>query len=149
MTNLPYPKIRQVALESCGRPVFELLEDFDVTIRHGKHGIYTFSKPAWSLTDFGSVPKPLWWFVNPLDMRFSVSFLVHDDMFEDACPRVQADSMQLVVASHYGATPWKRLCVYTVLRALSWTAWPSKGIEDRRPKVIEAVAAIRSGPMEE
>ena len=146
VTNLPYPKIRQVPIESGGRPVFELLESFEFSMRMGKHGAYTFHKPQGALTDFGSVPRLLWWFVNPLDMRFSVSWLIHDDMFENCCPRVQADSMQLVVASHYGATPWKRLCVYTVLRALSWTAWPSKGIEDRRKEVV---AAIRSGPHEE
>lgn len=144
----PYPTIRQVPLESGGRPVFELLEDFEFTMPLGTRGEFRFRKPKGVLIDFGSVPRILWPIVNPLDMHLSVSFFVHDDLYlEDSkCPRVQADSMQRIVAAYYNATWAEQMRVYTALRLFGWMCYPSKGIADRRPQVV---AAIRSGPNEE
>lgn len=127
---LPYPEIRQLPRTSGGRAVFELVEDFELAMPIGRHGTFVFARAAGSLTDFGSVPMPLWPIVNPLDPQLSVAFLVHDDLYgvDSGCTRSQADAMLRVVAAYYGARLHKQLKVYATLRVFGWLCYPSRGI---------------------
>lgn len=123
-TDLPYPLIRQIPGHRGGRALFELTEDFAFGMPLGAHGVFRWSAPAGRVTDFGSVPWFLWPLANPLSDHLSVSFLVHDDLCDDpTCPRVQADSMQRIIADHYGAGRWEQLKIYVALRLYAWARY--------------------------
>jgi hypothetical protein len=127
---LAYPEIRQLPQACGGRAVFELTKPFKLVMPIGQHGVFTFERDAGAITDFGSVPLPLWPIVNPLDPQLSVAFLVHDDLYgeDSGCTRAQADAMLRVVAAYYGASIYKQAKVYSVLRAFGWACYPSRGI---------------------
>ena len=145
---LPYPVIRQVGECGGSRPVFEVVQDFSVWVNIGDDSQFSACIPKGTLTDFASVPRCLWWLINPMDHEVVVAGLVHDGAYlkGSGVSRSQADTVLRLVMDFYGARWWKQWVVCTAVRLCGWMCYPSEGIEDRRPRVI---AAIRSGPHEE
>jgi len=116
MLELKYPKVQQTGKTVNGRAEFILLEDFSLSISMGSSE-YTYFIAKDTTTDFGSVPRLLWFIVNPLDPQFVVGFLIHDDLYSNKnISRFFADSVLRYIGGLYGASTLKQLAVYYAVR---------------------------------
>lgn len=94
--------------------------------------------PAGFVTDFASIPKPLWWWFSPHDY-YSKAAVVHDYLYwTQLCTREQADNLLLIAMQESGVAPVKRKAVYLGVRAGGWAAWEANQKEraQGQPRVL-------------
>lgn len=84
----------------------------------------------WFVTNFGSIPRLLWWFLNPTQY---ISYVLHDNLYARKCihrygeieeiSRKEADVELYKALRVEGMWLVKALMVYVALRAFGWYAW--------------------------
>lgn len=78
--------------------------------------------PAGTLTDFASIPRPLWPVYPP--SRYGQPATVHDWLYTtQECSRREADEVFLEAMKCCGAPYLRRYAFYWSLRAFGWAAW--------------------------
>lgn len=115
-------------IEFSGPGIFELLPNgssakmmSDLSlIQNGK---VVLTVPKGFVTDFASVPRPLWSIFPPMG-KYSLAAIFHDYLY--ACgllSRKGADKLFLVLMKHLGVPYWKRQSMYWGVRLGGWVAW--------------------------
>lgn len=114
--SIPAPTVKPFA----DNKAWVLVEDLRYSI--GTTGV-TIVVPAGFVTDFASIPKPLWWWFSPHDF-YSKAAVVHDYLYwTQRCTREQADNLLLIAMQESDVSPVKRKAVYLGVRAGGWAAW--------------------------
>ena len=80
--------------------------------------------PAGFITDFASVPRPLW-SIFPKNGEYKLASVVHDFLYwTRACPRQeQADNLFHIAMQELGVPPWRRNAVYAAVATFGNAAW--------------------------
>jgi hypothetical protein len=79
--------------------------------------------PAQFLTDFASVPRPLWWLFPPWG-RYGNAAVVHDYLYwEQSRRRAEADVIFLEAMGVLGVSASTRYTLYLAVRAGGWWGW--------------------------
>ncbi len=91
--------------------------------------------PAGFVTDFASVPWPLWSFIRPWG-KWGKAAVLHDFMYQTrewrnvgdfgAWGRYVADNIFLEAMKELGVARWRRNLMYWGVRAFGWLAWRKK-----------------------
>ena len=99
--------------------------------------------PNGFVTDFASVPRPLWWLVPPQDSRIAIPALVHDYLYRTHwISRRMCDEAIYLLMKHRGAGLFFRLAVFYALRVFGWYAWrksTQRCTADLKKKGVEAL----------
>lgn len=120
-------------LDKSQRPLFELVEDYHYRLGPG----CVVTVPSGYITNFGTIPRWLWWWMSPTDLREAA--IVHDFMcneyFNDddkpgyaGYSRWLADSVLYEAMARLGFGWLNRAAVFAAVRihamVLSDTKWP-------------------------
>ena len=82
--------------------------------------------PAGFVTDFASVPRPLWWWINYWGKHGKAAVL-HDHCYQTHCrTRREADDIFYEAMLVGGTRPWKARVMYLAVRLFGWLAWGSE-----------------------
>jgi len=79
--------------------------------------------PNGFITDFASVPRPLWAIIPP-DGKYTQAAVLHDYLYQKKffsrkrCDMVFNEAMKIL-----GVPLWKRRVMYRALRIFGWIAW--------------------------
>jgi len=85
------------------------------------HNIITV--PVGFVTDFASVPRPLWWLI-PFHGKFTKGSVIHDWLYQThQCTRKEADDIFYEAMLVGGTCPWKAKLMHIAVRMFSWLAW--------------------------
>lgn len=102
--------------------LFELMEDFALPVDRGMIRI-----PAAFSFDAGSVPRPAWFAISPLDLGV-VAVLVHDWLYrtggqQGLLSRGEADRLFLEHMKAEGVSWWRRRLAYLAVRVAGGGSW--------------------------
>lgn len=108
---------------------WKLLEPFDW---------YGITVPAGFVTDFASIPRPFWFFINPVG-RIKPAAIVHDYLYHlrgeyelERFTRKEVDQIFLEIMKRVGMPFLKRQAAYRAVRAFGWMYWNKpKGESDQ------------------
>jgi hypothetical protein len=100
-----------------------LVESVEYSI--GNSGVI-ISVPKGFVTDFASIPQPLWSFGLSPYGRFSKAAIVHDYLYwKQDCTREQADNLLLIAMKESGVSNSQQREIYLGVRAGGESAWES------------------------
>ncbi len=117
-----------------------LVESVDYSI--GNSGVI-ISVPKGFVTDFASIPQPLWSFGLSPYGRFSKAAIVHDYLYwTQDCTREQADNLLLIAMKESGVSRSQQDEIYLGVRAGGEAAWESNR-KDRAAGLIKIIPADR------
>lgn len=95
----------------------KLLEQFDFVVA----GI-TISVPEGFITDYASVPRPLWALASPNDYKRAA--VAHDFLYaRGATTQLIADAIFQWLLTREGCPTWKAWVMYYSLRLFGFKAW--------------------------
>jgi hypothetical protein len=113
-----------------------LVETVEYSI--GNSGV-TIIVPKGFVTDFASIPQPLWSFGLSPYGRFSKAAIVHDYLYwKQDCTREQADNLLLIAMKESGVSRSQQSEIYVGVRAGGETAWESNR-KDRAAGLIKII----------
>jgi hypothetical protein len=98
----------------------------------------TIEIPAGFVTDFASIPSPLWGILGPHG-RYSRAVAVHDFLYwSQSCTREQADNLLMIQMKELGVSRGQRWVIYHGVRIGGQFAWDANGRElaAGRPKIV-------------
>jgi hypothetical protein len=107
-----------------------ITDDFQYDVGHEGSGD-TVKVPQWMVTDFASVPKPIWWFAAPWG-RHGHAAVVHDagyylqDRSRAAYDRIFLEGMEVLEVGRF-----KRRVMYLAVRWFGWLAWRASARRSR------------------
>lgn len=119
---------------SPNKQLYELLENF--SYESDKLG-FVVTAPAGMVTDFASIPRPVWNIIDPEDPRIGWGSVIHDILYKlqgdmggglPVVSREQADATLRECMEVCGASGWIRHSVYWALRAGGGKAWENPTI---------------------
>jgi hypothetical protein len=117
-----------------------LVESVDYSI--GNSGV-VISVPKGFVTDFASIPQPLWSFGLSPYGRFSKAAIVHDYLYwTQNCTRQQADNLLLIAMKESGVSRSQQDEIYLGVRAGGEAAWESNR-KDRSAGLIKIIPGDR------
>ncbi|WP_460160726.1 DUF1353 domain-containing protein [Pseudomonas sp. S2_B10] len=88
----------------------------------GSSGTYV-TIPAGFVTDYASIPKPLWTIASP-HSDYSEAATIHDYLYwTQSCTRLQADNIFLIAMKEEGVGGFKRWAVYRAVRGAGQSSW--------------------------
>jgi hypothetical protein len=108
-------QVEKITGESCGRQKFILAKPlrFTLSTNGGRVGV---TVPAGFVTDFASVPRPLWPIFPPAG-AWCEAAVVHDYLYSSkACSRFLADALFRECMAHCGVPVWRRMLMYYAVR---------------------------------
>jgi len=99
-----------------------VLEEMDYEVGNVGSG-EKIEVPMGMMTDFGSVPKPLWGIISPIG-RATRGFVLHDYLYQQQTyTRFKSDNILLEALEVLGLNWFKRWSIYLGVRAGGWVAW--------------------------
>jgi hypothetical protein len=117
-----------------------LVESVEYSI--GNSGVI-ISVPKGFVTDFASIPQPLWSFGLSPYGRFSKAAIVHDYLYwKQDCTREQADNLLLIAMKESGVSSSQQREIYLGVRAGGESAWESNR-KDRAAGLIKIIPGDR------
>ena len=85
---------------------------------------YSYVIPVGFITDFASVPRPLWWFISPTDKTVIRASLLHDYLYRTGSrTRKDADYLFHLKLLEDGTPRWKAKLMYLAVRIFGKRAW--------------------------
>lgn len=79
--------------------------------------------PKGFITDFASVPRPLWPIIDPVG-KHGKAAVIHDYCYATACyPRLRSDAIFLEGMEVLNVELWKREVMYKAVVWCGWWAW--------------------------
>jgi hypothetical protein len=108
----------------------------------------TITVPKGFVTDFASIPQPLWSFGLSPNGKYSKAAIIHDYLYwTQLCTRLQADNILMIAMKESRVSPTTRQLIYGGVRLGGSKAWNDNAKERQRglPKVIP-VADLEFGP---
>lgn len=121
--------------DSRSRPLFQLIEPYEYRLGPGS----TITIPAGYITNFGTIPRWLSWWISPSQLREAA--IVHDYMCNEVFAGSQvltysgysrwlADAVLYEAMARLGFGWWKRATVFAAVRgyaiATGNTKWPER-----------------------
>lgn len=94
--------------------------------------------PAGFVTDYASIPRPLWSLYSPHD-QYSRAAIVHDYLYwAQLCTREQSDNLFLIAMKESKVPETTRNAVYLGVRGRGSSSWDDNGNERRanKPRVV-------------
>jgi hypothetical protein len=117
-----------------------LVENVEYSI--GNSGVI-ISVPKGFVTDFASIPQPLWSFGLSPYGRYSKAAIVHDYLYwKQDCTREQSDNLLLIAMKESGVSSSQQSEIYLGVRAGGESAWVSNR-KDRAAGLIKIIPADR------
>ena len=108
-------KLVKVDGESCGRQLWQLTRSLRFTLSVNG-GSIRVSVPEGFVTDFASVPRPLWP-VFPPQGQWCEAAVVHDYLYSSrTCSRFLADALFRESMHQLGVPLWRRVVMYYAVR---------------------------------
>ena len=129
--RIPSPTVKPFA----DNQAWLLVEKLTYSI--GQSGISN-TVPQGFVTDFASIPKPLWSYLSPHG-RYSKAAIVHDYLYwVQDCTREEADNILLIAMKESGVSSAQQKEIYLGVRAGGWYAWDANRKErvNGLPRVI-------------
>ena len=75
------------------------------------------------ITDFASVPQPLWWLIPPWG-KYGKAAIVHDYLYQhQTVSREDADRIFLEAMGVLKVKNWRKYPMYLAVRLFGWVAW--------------------------
>ncbi len=107
------------------------MDDTKISVTVGNKR-YIYIVPVGFITDFASVPRPLWWFVSPTDKTVIRASLLHDYLYRTGSrSRKEADYLFYLKLLEDGTPKWKAWIMYQAVRLFGKRAWGKyRRIED-------------------
>lgn len=103
-----------------GRQKYRLLEPFV----YDSNLLGRIEIPAGFLTDFASIPRILWRYLDPEDSAIQFASLVHDYLyFTQPCSREVADKVMVEAMEISGARWDQRVVAYRAVRLFGGSHW--------------------------
>jgi hypothetical protein len=100
---------------------WKVLESFDYDI--GQPGGEKITVPEGTLTDFGSIPRPLWGIISPIG-NATRAFVLHDYNYQSQVyTRFKCDNILLESMGVLNVGKLKRIAIYLGVRCGGWVAW--------------------------
>ncbi len=101
-----------------------LMDDVKISIDCGEIKRAYFI-PKGFVTDFASIPRPLWWFASPTDYPVLRASLLHDYLYRTGhrIDRKYADKLFYKLMVEDGMPRWKAKLVYWAVRIFAKRAW--------------------------
>lgn len=99
----------------------------------------TITVPKGFITDFASIPQPLWSLGLSPHGQYSRAAVVHDYLYwTQACSRDQADRLLVVAMKESSVGMFDETAIYTAVSKFGWKAWRSNQQERKKrlPKVL-------------
>lgn len=94
-------------------------------------GDKTITVPSGFVTDFASVPRPVWW-LFPKWAKYGNAAVVHDWLYwSQAVSRKVADQAINEGMKDMDVSPVSRWLIYAALRLFGWKAWRSNAAAKR------------------
>lgn len=79
--------------------------------------------PVGFITNFASVPRPLWPIIGPID-RHAKAATLHDYLYSiQECSRIEADRVFKEALKACKVKPWKVKAMYYAVRLFGWSCW--------------------------
>jgi hypothetical protein len=105
--------------------------------------------PAGFVTDFASIPRPLWASLSPVD-DYKLAAVVHDYLYWfQPCTRQEADNLLVIAMTEEGVAERYRTSIYRGLRLGGAQAWNgNRAKRDAGEIKIVPLAAGRPGALE-
>lgn len=130
----------QIPISPAVRPsgnnrAFVLLEPMNYEV--GSTGIF-INVPAGFVTDYASVPSPLWGLYSPHE-QYSRAAVVHDYLYwTQYCTRLQADNLFMIAMKESDVNALTREAVYSGVRLSGKGPWEQNTSErlQEKPKVV-------------
>lgn len=92
----------------------------------------TLRIPPGFVTDFASIPRPLWSVLAPWD-EYKLSAVIHDYLYwAQPCTKSQADNLLFIAMQEEGVAAWKRNVVYAGVAAGGQRAWDANKARRKR-----------------
>jgi hypothetical protein len=98
----------------------------------------TIMVPRGFVTDFASIPRPLWAMLSPVG-DYKLAAIVHDYLYWfQPCTRAQSDNILAIAMKEQGVPDGTRRVVYRGVRAGGQSAWNANARERQRgiPRVV-------------
>lgn len=112
---------------------WELLED--LVYRGRAHLIVA---RAGFVTDFNSVPRPLWPLFPPTSADSTKAAVLHDMLYSTLLlSRRDADGVYRRAMKELGAPPWRRWVMWGAVRAFGWRRYGAQGATPPAPSFVE------------
>lgn len=87
--------------------------------------------PTMFVTDFASVPRPLWWLISPTEEQ-ALPAVAHDwDYVVQRISRRKADLRLLRLMRKRNVQAWKRVAIFWAVRLFGWWAWHRNRMDRR------------------
>lgn len=113
-----------------GRSWVIVTEDFRYDVGHEGSGD-TVRVPRWMVTDFASVPRPIWWFAAPWGTHGHAA-VVHDAGYHlQDRTREEYDRIFLEAMVVLGVGRLKRTLMYLAVRGFGVRAWSTNAERNR------------------
>ena len=95
--------------------------------------------PKGFVTDFASIPEPLWSFGLSPKGKYTQAAIVHDYLYwTQVCTRKQADNIMLIAMKEHGVSKIKRTEIYSGVRIGGKGPW-KKNTEERLSKKVRFI----------
>lgn len=92
--------------------------------------------PEGFVTDFASIPRPLWSIFPPTDARYSVATIIHDRLYEThELSRAGADELMCRISAMTGTPAWKRRAMFAAVRAFGGQSYAT-GPDRQKARVV-------------
>jgi hypothetical protein len=86
--------------------------------------------PAGFVTDFATVPRPLWCILPPFG-KYTKAAVLHDYLYSICAGRRKADETFMRAMKVDGAHWWQRWSIYLAVRAFGWAFYASRVPKER------------------
>jgi hypothetical protein len=133
-TPIPAPTVRPFA----DSHDWVLVED--LTYQIGQSGV-SIKVPKGFVTDFASIPQPLWSIGLSPQGRYSKAAIIHDYLYwTQDCTKDQADNILMIAMQESGVSSTKAREIYAGVHLAGNPSWQSNKIEreSKLPRVIPA-----------
>lgn len=122
-----------------GRQLYQLISGF--SFESARLGLIT--APAGMITDFASIPRAAWYYIDPEDPVILYPSAIHDFLYSlggrlpDARPysRATADQILIDAMRVCGARADQRAIVYRMVRLFGGSKWGELASQDPSPEI--------------
>ena len=113
-----------------GRSWVIVTEDFRYDVGHEGSGD-TVRVPRWMVTDFASVPQPIWWFAAPWGTHGHAAVIHDAGYYLQDRTRGEYDRIFLEAMTVLGVGRLKRTLMYLAVRWFGMRAWSANAERNR------------------
>lgn len=137
MDNLSNSEVKIQAVH--GKPGFwRTLEELDYIRPNGE----VIKVPTGFITDFASVPRPLWSLLPPFG-RYTAAAVLHDfEYWRQNRERVDADRIFMEAMIELNVKRWRRWSMHRAVRMGGWRPWKKKVTSEQQELNLDLLTTL-------